>query len=177
MKLVTLILLIAVFPLSLAAQTLANKQQEEMKKLGFLVGKWQGEGWIQQGSKRETFALTEEVQLKLGGLAILLEGIGKSKNAEAAGKIVHHVMAVVSVDPAGSNFLWRMYTKDGFSLDVPARLTGEKSVECRVTLPQGGSIRYTIKLDSQDKWTEAGEFSPDGTNWIKNFEMTMQRVK
>jgi len=43
--------------------------------------------------------------------------------------------------------------------------------------PQGGRVRYTIKLTDQGDWFEIGEFSADEKNWRKFFEMTLQRVQ
>ena len=41
----------------------------------------------------------------------------------------------------------------------------------------GQNVRFTMNLSEKDKWSEIGEFSQDGKNWMKFFEMTLQRVK
>ncbi|MDQ3373255.1 MAG: hypothetical protein M3521_05145, partial [Acidobacteriota bacterium] len=67
-------------------------KRAEMKKLDRLVGQWQGTGWIQQGKNRETFAGTENVQRKINGLALLVEGNFKNKE----GVVIHETLAVLS---------------------------------------------------------------------------------
>jgi hypothetical protein len=45
------------------------------------------------------------------------------------------------------------------------------------TDPRAGRVRYTMTHTPADEWNEIGERSPDGTTWVKFFEMTLQRVK
>jgi hypothetical protein len=43
--------------------------------------------------------------------------------------------------------------------------------------PQGGKVRFTLKLNDKGQWLETGEFSRDGKEWMKMLEMTLDRVK
>ncbi|HEV2844661.1 MAG TPA: hypothetical protein VG477_07435, partial [Thermoanaerobaculia bacterium] len=43
-------------------------------------------------------------------------------------------------------------------------------------LPQGGRIRYTIKLTDKGEWYETGEYSPDEKTWHQFHEMTLRKV-
>jgi hypothetical protein len=38
-----------------------------------------------------------------------------------------------------------------------------------------GKTRNTLRLTPEGKWNEVGEFSRDGTAWVKNFEMTLSK--
>ena len=50
-------------------------QREAMKKLAFLVGKWSGDATSKRGRNEAVkVKQTEEVQFKLGGLVLLIEG-------------------------------------------------------------------------------------------------------
>jgi hypothetical protein len=65
-----------------ALDTDAIKQQEAMKKLAFLVGHWSGPATLSRGpSEPLHLTQTEEVQYKLDGLLLLVEG-----NSPDAGK-------------------------------------------------------------------------------------------
>lgn len=154
-------------------------QIEAMKKLDFLVGNWQGSGWMLiPGGKRETFQINESVQMKLGGLVLLVEGLGKSKDDKTgADRIVHNALATLSFDPREKLYRWRTFTMQGNSADTIAQI-GDKSFIWGFKNPQAGDIRYTITLNEKGNWFEIGEFSRDGgKTWTKFFEMELQKIK
>ncbi len=70
---------------------------------------WQGTGWIQQGKNRETFAGTENVQKKIDGLALLVEGNFKNKE----GVVIHETLAVLSPNLKTKNYDLRAYLASG----------------------------------------------------------------
>lgn len=79
-KIVTLLLMLCLLPMSVFAQTPASPTLAEMKKLDFLVGQWQGEGYFLLGpSQRKTFSQTENIQRKVEGTILHMEGLGKAK--------------------------------------------------------------------------------------------------
>jgi len=54
-----------------------DAQRAAMKKLDFLVGKWAGEARMLRGpGEPVVMKQTEEVQYKLDGLVLLIEGVG-----------------------------------------------------------------------------------------------------
>ena len=169
------LLLINTFSLSVKAQAPTPAAQiEEMKKINFLVGEWQGEGWIQLGpNKRETFKQHETVQSKLNGLTMVIEGLGKSKDGSE--RIVHNALAVISYDLQKKSFRFSAYLANGQSIDAEAKITKD-ALEWGFTQAYG-TIRFTISLNEKGEWHEIGEINPDGKNWYKNFEMTLQKVK
>jgi len=143
-------------------------QRSEMKKVESLIGKWQGSGWIQQGPKRETFTGTENVQRKIDGLAILVEG--KFSNPE--GKVIHETLAVLAYSPKETKYKFRTYLASGMSGEHDLKLISD-GYEWGFSIP-GGMIRYTIKT-ANETWNEIGEFSKDGKTWIKFFEMNLKK--
>ncbi|HLH09903.1 MAG TPA: hypothetical protein VKW78_21870 [Terriglobales bacterium] len=75
--------------------TTVPQQLAAMKQCGFLEGKWKGDGWMMMGpSERRTFVEIENVEPKLGGLVLQVEGLGR--NSE--GKTVHEALALLSFD-------------------------------------------------------------------------------
>ena len=58
-----------------------NAQRTAMKKLEFLVGKWNGEARLLRGSDQwMDLHQSEEAQYKLDGLILVIEGIGRAKS-------------------------------------------------------------------------------------------------
>ncbi|MEO5858055.1 MAG: hypothetical protein ABIR33_03810 [Pyrinomonadaceae bacterium] len=142
----------------------------EMKKLDKLVGQWKGSGWIQQGPNRETFAGTENVQSKVQGLAILIEG--KFSNPE--GKVIHETLAAMSFDPKVGNYRMKTYLASGISGEYDFKAVGENF---EWGFEAGGmTIKYTITATAST-WQEVGEYSRDAKTWTKFFEMKLDKVK
>ena len=160
----------------LLAQSANPSVASEMKKLDFIVGQWQGEGWIMLGpGQRYAFRQTENVQRKVGGTVLLIEGLGKSMDSSNAGAVVHNAFAVVSYDKEAKVFRWRAFRADGSSVDTEAKVS-ENMLVWGFRDPRGGNVRFTIKLNEKGQWFEVGEMSRDGQTWLKFFEMTLNRV-
>ncbi|MEP7337072.1 MAG: hypothetical protein ABI977_04960 [Acidobacteriota bacterium] len=178
-KKIILVLGLLLMPIAALAQTQNTSSAAEMKKLEFLTGDWKGEGWIDMGpGGRSTFKQTEAVQSKLNGTVIIVEGLGTGKLASSGQEgVVHNALAVISYDSSAKKFLFRAFRADGNYIDANVTM-GEKGLIWGFRNPQqGGEIRYTIKLTDAGQWLEIGEFSTDGKQWRKFFEMTLQRVK
>lgn len=88
-----------------------EEQRIAMKKLELWAGKWEGSGWMQQGSVKETFTGTENVQRKIDGLAMLVEG--KFTNKENV--VIHETLAVVSYNPKTKNYDFNTYRHENHS--------------------------------------------------------------
>ena len=151
---------------------------DEMRKLDFLVGEWQGEGWIRMGpGEPEHMIQTETVRSKAGGKALLIEGLGREKLADGtAGKVVHDALAVVSWDDAAKAYRFQTWLADDrpsvpMTFDVPS----PNNIVWGFDTPEGAKIRYTISLTEKGEWHEIGEFSRDGKTFMKFFEMTLQK--
>ncbi len=150
---------------------MAETKKAEMKKLDKMIGQWQGSGWIQQGPKRETFTGTENVQRKVDGLALLIEG--RFTNPE--GKVIHETLAAMSYDTSAKFYKMRAYLASGMSGEYDLKVVGD-GYEWGFQTPNGATIKYTITV-TPDKWTEGGEYSMDGKTWVKFFEMKLDRVR
>lgn len=178
-KKIILTLWLLLMPIAALAQSRGTSSAAEMKKLDFLTGDWKGEGWIEMGpGGRSTFKQTEAVQSKLNGTVIIVEGLGKGKLASTGEEgVVHNALAVISYDSTAKKFLFRAFRADGNYIDANVTM-GEKGLIWGFRDPQRGTeIKYTIKLTEAGHWNEVGEFSMDGKQWRKFFEMTLQRVK
>ena len=152
---------------------------EEMGKLDFLIGEWKGEAWIQMGpGKRENVIQTEKVTPKAGGKVLLVEGLGRKKLEDGtAGDVVHDAIALISWDKAKSTYRFIGHVAQQESVDTTLDMTAANTLVWGLDTPQGGKVRYTIRLNEKGQWNEVGEFSRDGTNWMKFFEMTLTKSK
>jgi hypothetical protein len=168
-------LFISICALSAKAQAPSPATQiEEMKKINFLIGEWRGEGWVMIGqNNRETARQIETVQSKLGGVTMVIEGLGKSTDGKE--RIVHNALAVISYDTKKKVHRVSTYQANGIAIEAEAKV-GNNTLEWGFK-NENGTIRFTIKLTEKGEWNEVGDFSPDGKNWFKFMEMTLQRVK
>jgi hypothetical protein len=156
----------------------AAVQMEAMKKLSFLVGEWQGEGWAEfVPGQRRTSPVREVVQSKLGGMVLLVEGLGKTK---VAGKqeevVVHNAIGLISYDADARLYRVKSHLANGRSVEAEASFV-DGGFQWRFKTPQGLGIRYTVKLTEKGEWFEKGDISQDGQSWRQFHEMTLQKLK
>jgi len=153
-------------------------QLEAMKKLNFLVGEWKGEGWTEfiPGQRRSS-PIAESVQVKLGGMVLLVEGLGKTK---VPGKqeevVVHNALGILSYDEKAKIYRLRSHIATGQTTDAEAKFT-DGGFQWGFQAGPSLSFRYTVKLTDKGEWFEIGEMSQDGATWRKFHEMTLQKLK
>jgi hypothetical protein len=177
-----LVLLIAAFGVTpaLAADPPGQANRDALKKLDYLAGKWKGEATIQMGpGRKETLTQTEDVEYRLGGTILVVEGIGRGKlPGQDKEGVVFNAFAVLSYDAAKKEYALKAYRAEGLSVDAYVK-PAAKGFEWGFKEPQRGfDIRYTMKLTDKGEWNEVGEMSMDGGKaWNKFFEMVLTKVK
>lgn len=160
------------------AQEQANvaAQREAMKKLDVWVGEWKGPGGFRVGAneKRE-FINHETIEWRLGGLALVVEGKGKTKNPTTGVETdTHNALGVVTYDDKAKRYrFWNYRAGEAPSEDELKPMEGGFYWERKL---QRGSIKFTLKFDG-DIWHETGEFSMDGKTWTTIMDMTLKRQK
>ncbi len=158
------------------AQPNIEVQKAEMQKLDFLVGKWEGTGWIQYGPNRSVFSGTETVQNKLNGLILMVEGLHTTQMPNRPAPIVvHHALGIFSYNSEGQHFRFRTYLHKGQEGDYTAHWENDALI-WKMEIPNMGQMRYTIRLNEAGQWHEIGERSTDGKTWTQFFEMTLTRI-
>jgi hypothetical protein len=120
MRSTVLVLLTGLVQMAYSQQQAAvATQREAMKKLDFLVGKWSGEGTVVRGPGDPLkLHQTEDVQWKLEGLVMVVEGTGR--NVE--GQVVFRAFATIAYDDTTSTYRFRAYN-DGHYLDTELKVT------------------------------------------------------
>ena len=146
--------------------------QAAMKKLHGMAGFWRGTGWIQMGPQRHEFNQTEDVQLKVNGSIVVVDGLGK--DATDSTQIIHQVFAVISYDQQAGKYLMRAFRADGNYVDADFKFLEDGRIQWGFTHPMAGEVRYTIELTDK-KWTEKGAMSRDGKSWMPFFEMNLEK--
>ena len=131
-----------------------DAQLEAMKKLDYMAGNWQGEGWMDMGGRRMTFRGGEKIQRKLNGLALLVEGAFFAKPEGAPAEIpVHTTLGVMSYDPKTSTYRFSSWLATGGSGETELHLLdGGWWWE-----PAGSGVKFTMKLTENGEWLETGE--------------------
>ena len=175
----TIVLLVAA-PAA-TAEKQDTPQQEAMRKLEFLAGKWQGSATYQTGKgKSQSIQQAEEVRFKLKGTVLLVEGTGRRAPGEAAAggdEVVFNALGVISYDLGTKQYRVKAYTLDGRTIETELKLL-DKGIVWGFPLPKNaGEIRHTMRLTDKGEWHEISEFSRDGKTWFKTVEMTLTRVK
>ena len=101
--------LFLLLPLPLLAQRPPSPEETEkrsaMQHLDFLVGTWEGEGWVEHAGQRYPFHGREVVQPMLDSMIVTVEGV---HTADVPGRpepmTVHHAFGVFSYDAADDHY-------------------------------------------------------------------------
>ncbi len=161
------------------AQLPGTNNNEKMKVFSHWIGHWQGEGVMKQGpGEGKRSAVDERIESKLEGNILLIEGIGKSTDpATQQDRIVHHALGILSYDQSTESYKFKSYLNNGRSTDAWFTIAGENKFEWGFDIPSGGKTKYTIHIDPANKtWNEIGEFSRDGSTWMRFFEMNLKKM-
>jgi hypothetical protein len=163
------------------AQQPAAANRDAMKKLDFLAGKWRGDASITQGPKGAMkLTQTEDVQYRLGGVIMHVEGTGRGKQAGMDEEgILFNAFAVISYEAKDKKYKIRAYRMEGTSVDAELTLLekGKGFIWGFKEPTRGVEVKYTMTITSKDEWHEVGEYTLDGKTWTKFIEMTLTRVK
>lgn len=154
------------------------RQQAEMKKLDFLVGSWQGDGWMMFGpNDRRTFTSGEVVESDLDGTILTVRGLHKSKIPGSDREItIHNAFGVISFDTTSQSYHFQHYQATGQEGNSVGRFING-AFQWSLKDPTGADIRFTISINDKGQWHEIGERSGNGGNWYQFFEMTLDKVE
>lgn len=173
-------LLLAPHPLtaqSAPAHPPGNAAREAVAKVAFLEGSWKGEASIDMGPRgTQAIVQTETVESRLGGAALVVHGLGKSRAVEGQPeRVVHEAIGVIYHDEATKGLKILAIKADGASTtsDLVPEAGGWRWF---LSTPRG-RVRYTISQPNPGEWHEVGEISPDGATWRKFYEMRLQKER
>lgn len=151
----------------------AAEQKAAIARLQVMVGEWQGRGTIEMPQGRYEFHGGERVQLKIDGLALLIEGSFFHRDAEGREVPSHTTLGVISFDPRSRTYRFHSWLANGMSNAAELKLVPD-GWQWEIVHPRG-RMRYTTSFADGD-WVEIGERTSDGTTWQPFFEMRLKRV-
>ena len=169
----TAIILLTGCALSLAAQQPSTDslaaQRQAMQKLAFLAGHWSGPLTVVRGPGEPLhLTQTEEIQFKLDGLVLLIEGTAH----DTEGKVKFSALTTVAYDEAAHSYRFRAYN-EGHYLDTELTV-----------VPNGFSWNYmagparivnTMHLTDAGEWAETTEVSAGGSPPRRSVDMLLHR--
>ncbi|MGA2652006.1 MAG: hypothetical protein ABSF28_15850 [Terracidiphilus sp.] len=163
---------LVLFSPALAAQEPARSstdvQRESMRKLSFLEGKWSGPITVVRGPGEPLhLTQTEDVQYKLDGLVMLVEG----KSTGLDGKIMFNALATISYDDASHTYWFRAYN-DGHYLDTELSVV-DKGFSWQF---QSGPAHVvnTMQLTKKGEWSEVTEVTVGNNPPNRSVDMLLQ---
>ena len=160
------------FNLALFAQSPASNgvdaQREAMRKLSFLAGRWSGPLTIFRGPGEPLrLTQTENVEYKLDGLVLLIEG----KSTGADGKAMFNALATVAYDDASHTYRFRAYNNGHY-------------IDTELSVPTNGfswgftsgpaHIVNSMHLTSKGEWDEVTDVTVGNNPARHSVEMLLQ---
>ncbi len=150
-----------------------NAQRAAMKKLGFLVGTWNGEARLLRGpGEWMDLHQSEEAQYKLDGLILVIEGVGRTKSDERS---VLQALGVISFDDETETYRIRAFN-DGRFLESEVTLLGQdKAIRWGFALGQT-STQSVLRINESGEWTELTEIKIGSQPSKTLLELRVRRV-
>ena len=163
-----ILLLVAVLGAAQPQPNLAA-QRTAMKKLEFLVGKWSGEVSVIRGPGDPLkLEQTENVQWKLGGLVLLVEGSGRGTDGQTA----YQALATISFDEATNTYRFRAF-HDGHYLDTELKVAPSGFAWGFSGGPM--TIANTMTFSEKGEWVETTDVIMGSAAPQRTVEMRLRR--
>jgi len=148
-----------------------NAQRNAMKKLEFLIGKWQGEARMVRGDESVELIQTEEAQYKLDGLVLMIEGVGRRISD---GQAVLQALGIVCFDDAEGIYRFRAFN-DGRFLETEMKLLeGDKGMTWGFALGEIATSSV-LRINERGEWTEHHELRIAGGSARPLMDVTVRR--
>jgi hypothetical protein len=147
-------------------------QRAAMKRLSFLVGKWEGEARVLRGPGEFVELIqTEQAQYKLDGLVLLIEGIGRIKSD---GQVALQALGLISYDDEKRSYYMRAFN-DGRFLETEVKLLDDS-----VGLTWGFTLgeiktKSILLMNEKGEWTETHEIAIGAQSARKLMEVNVRR--
>lgn len=157
-----------------SAQQPANSvdtQREAMRKLSFLVGRWSGPVTIVRAPGEPLqLTQTEEIEYKLGGLVLVVEG----KSTSSGGNVLFSALATIAYDDSSHTYRLRAYN-DGHYLDTELSVPANGFSWGFAAGP--AHVVNTMHLTAKGEWEEVTESTVGGNPPHRSAQMLLQRQR
>jgi hypothetical protein len=149
-----------------------------MQKLAFLVGRWEGEARLLRGPGiTEDLAQTESAEYKLGGLVLVIEGVGKTKDDVPA----LQAYGIVSFDDESETYRMRAFN-DGRFLETEVQLLPANDRKDQADGMTWGfrlgdfKTRSVLRINEKGEWTELAELFIGDQPPRKLLELSVHKI-
>jgi hypothetical protein len=150
-----------------------NAQRAAMKKLGFLVGKWNGQARLLRGpGEWIDLHQSEEAQYKLDGLILVIEGVGRTKSD---GHSLLQALGVISFDDETATYRIRAFNDGRFLESEVKLLDPDKAITWGFALGQV-TTKSVLRINESGEWTEVAEIKIGSEPLKTLLELTVRRV-
>jgi hypothetical protein len=146
-----------------------DAQRDAMRKLSFLVGRWSGPVTIDRGSGEMLhLTQTEDVEYKLDGLILLIEG----KSTSTDGKVPFSALATIAYDDVAHTYRFRAYN-DGHYVDTELSVPANGFSWSFAAGP--AQIVNTMHLTDKGEWSEVTDATVGNHPPHRSVEMLLQQ--
>ncbi len=146
-------------------------QKIAMEKFRFLVGKWSGEAVVINSQGKELrLTQTEDVQFRLGGLILVVEGTGRDEK----GELVFNALAVISFDQDSGTYKIRAWNA-GSTVETEIKTDGKSFVWGFERNPV--SVIDKMTLDEQGRWSETSDSVMTGGRKVHSVRMLLSKIQ
>lgn len=150
-----------------------NAQRAAMKKLGFLVGRWNGEVRLLRGAGEWVdLHQSEEAQYKLDGLILVIEGVGRTKSD---GYTVLQALGVISFDDETATYRMRAFNDGRFFESEVKLLDQDKAISWGFGFGEI-TTKSVLRINESGEWTELAEIKIGSEPPKRLLELTVRRA-
>ena len=157
------------------AQDFSDVVKEKISAFDFMVGTWEGEGWIFSPQGKETSRVTENIQYGVGNTIIRMEGKGVKTLEDGSELVVHDALGVLSYDVFRKEYKLNSFIARGLQTEANIEMKEDGKVVWWFDAGPSNTIRYTLQV-KDGEWNEIGEMSSDGETWRQFFEMNLVKM-
>jgi len=148
-----------------------------LDRISFMLGEWQGRGFMMTQSGKIYTDVWENAECKIGCNIFVVDGLGTvTDSVTREPVVVHDAFGVIFYDTEDQTIKIRAYKKEGLAVS-DIEFPGEKIFRWGLDVPNGGKVRFTADFSTENKWIEVGEFSRDGETWMQFLGMELDKVE
>lgn len=149
-----------------------------LSQIDFMLGTWEGNGWIIIGNEKKNFKQTEIIESRVNNTVYTIDGLGKSADGGISeDKIVHDAVGYIMFDPTTRKIMMTSFATTGGKNENEITLIGNKRLQWQLKIENRGFVKFREDFSKENIYSEVGEFSADSLKWYKFFEMTLYRKK
>lgn len=158
-----------------AAQTGGDPEAHRaaMQGLAFLIGEWEGDGWIAGRDGRRQIRQSEVVRFELGGTILLIEGTARERDGNEIGEVIFNAFAIVSWNP-DRGYTMRSYLWNGLEGERDLEV-GDGEFSWQQEAPSG-TIAYSMRLTEEGDWHETGTLARADGQELPVIEFRLSRT-